>query len=766
MLALIHPALGQSVPGDEQVITLGEFNVTAEAASGYRATNAITATGIGARISDVPIAISVVTNELIQDMASLEMREALNYVPGVLTNPRGESTVVIRGFSGLISYRNGQYRRQLMTTWNIDRIEVIKGPSAIFFGAVRPGGIVNNVTIKPVLTNTFTDAKLTVGTYDHYQAEFYHNQALTDNFAIRVGAGLIDSGGERDFEYKDEYYFGFSALWKPTVNQQLTLDVESINRKVFYLSAYPYRALANSLVYRVPGAITAQANVNQATTTADSANRAYLNSLGYSGTVGAANFYPLFDMFAPMDYKTALAHDARQTQESQTVDLDYLLQLRDNLVWQTTLNWAMDDTAGLQPSSGETRPYADGSVRFRTEDFINVRYSWNVHNKLTWRFDLGPSSHTLQFGHEIQNVLFERPGYFDAQNRYNDSPVGAFTYRHTPGVTPPVSVEALHAASGQNFNIVRKRTEINRGLFIVDQARFLQNRLHVLAGARYNSFGGDIRYNRPVANSSLSAAQGGLASTDVIGAKSAWTPQFGVLFKIVPQLSLFATYSESIEPNFQLDADGVASEPVQSDSIDVGLKAEALDGRLTATLAYYDISRDNLAYRDTARELASGRSPYFIFGNSEASEGVELDVNWSPVDNFNVIGGWSHVMTAETTRSNNATFVGRRFGGIPENTYFLWGRYTFSEGALPGLTVGAGLRHSDATNLSQDPQIAVTLPSFTVFDAMASYRLPVAGRDLRLQLNVKNLTDKLYREGSDGFFARKREIFLSASMRF
>ncbi|HEX2100136.1 MAG TPA: TonB-dependent receptor, partial [Candidatus Synoicihabitans sp.] len=756
----------QTAPVDDATITLAEFTVSAEQTSGYRATNAITATGIGAKISDVPIAISVVTGQLIQDMAGLEMREALNYVPGVLTNPRGESTVVIRGFSGLISYRNGQYRRQLMTTWNMDRIEVIKGPSAIFFGAVRPGGIVNNVTIKPVFTGNFTDVKATVGSYDHYQGEFFHNQVINDQLAIRVGAGVIDSGGERDFEYKDEFYFGASAIWKPTANQQLTLDLESINREVFYLSAYPYRALANSKVYGVPAAITAQANVNQVTTSSDTANRAYLTSLGFSGTVGAPNFYPLFDMFAPYDYETAIAHDAKQTQESQTVDLDYLLQIRDNLVWQTTLNWSMDDTAGLQPSAGETRPYANGSIRFRTEDFINVRYAWNVHNKLTWRFDLGPSSHTLQFGHEIQNVLFERPGYLDAQNRYNDSPFGAFTYNYTPGMTPPVSVQALRAASGQNFNIVRDRTEINRGAFIVDQARFFNDRVHVLAGARYNSFSGDIKYNRPVSNSSLSAANGGLATTDVIGAKSAWTPQYGVLFKVVPQVSLFATYSESIEPNFQLDADGVPSEPVESESIDFGVKAEFLDGRVTSTLAYYDISRDNLAYRDTTREIATGRSPYFVFGNSEASEGLELDVNWSPTDNFNVIAGWSHVMTAETTASNNTTFVGRRFGGIPENSYFFWGRYTLTDGPLSGLVLGAGVRHNDSTNLSQDPQIDVTLPSFTVYDAMLSYKLPVAGRDLRLQLNVKNLTDKLYREGSDGFFAKRREIFLSASMRF
>ena len=117
-------ALAQTAPAsadsgnDEDIIQLSDFVVTTERTAGYRATNAITATGIGAQIGETPLAISVVTNELMQDASAFEMREALNFVPGVLTNPRSESAVTIRGFGGLISYRNGQYRRQLLTDAN------------------------------------------------------------------------------------------------------------------------------------------------------------------------------------------------------------------------------------------------------------------------------------------------------------------------------------------------------------------------------------------------------------------------------------------------------------------------------------------------------------------------------------------------------------------------------------------------------------------------------------------------------------------------
>lgn len=759
----------------DEVISLDEFVVSSDKASGYRATNAISATGIGTKIGDTPLAISVVTSELMADTGLNDVREALNMVPGVLTNPVNESRAVIRGFTGLIAYRNGQYRRQLMTTWNLSQVEVIKGPAAIFFGAVRPGGIINTVTTKPVFTGNFTEVKASAGNQSYLKGELYSNQVLNDKLAIRVGIGGIDSGGIRDFEYKHESYAGLSAIFKPTASQQITLDLESIDREVFYLSSYPVRSLVNSKVFGVPGAIAAQANINRQTTTADTANRAYLTSLGYSTAVGAANFVPLYDSFAPYSYTESLSNDARQIQRSRTVDLDYLLKITDSLVWLTNLNYAFDNTSGLQPSDGDTRPYADGSVRFRTENFINIRKSYNFDNKLTWRFDLGPTKHTVQFGQEFQRVIFDRPGFYNPVNKtYNNSPgnntvsgvPNQYVTYFYPGGSTPVSLNAVYAASGQTFSIDRKNYDDAFGYFVVDQAKLFDERLLVLAGARYNAFKARVTYDKPVSNSSQSAKNGGLADYDIGKGKGGITPQAGVLFKLTPALGVFGTYSESIEANTAIDADGNASEPVESQSLDFGLKAELMDGRLTATLAYYDIKRQNLAYADTDKQIATGRSPYFIFGNSEASKGLELETNWAPNDNYNLIAGWSRTTEAETTKSNNPTFVGRRFGGAPENTYNLWNRYNFTTGSLKNFSLGVGLQHNDGCTLSQDPTIVVWIPAFTSYNAMASYKFKFGHRDIRAQLNVKNLTDKRYREGADGYFAPSRSIYLSLATRF
>jgi iron complex outermembrane receptor protein len=748
---------------NETPLTLQEFSVTAEKADGYRATTSITATGIGSKIIDTPIAINVITEELIEDVSAFELREALNLVPGVITSTRSESSFNIRGFGGNISYRNGQYRRQLHTTWNVERAEVIKGPSSIFFGAVRPSGVVNFVTTKPMLGETFTDVKLTVGSYDHYRAEVFHNAPLGEKLALRVGLGAVDTKGDRQFEFRDEYYVGASLLWKPTPNQQIVLDLENINRKQFYLNAYAGRAITNSR-YIFNGAVPP---ANQVSQTAEAHTRAWLNANGFASIPTYDSYAAVYGPERGEGYGVALAFDARSNYESKTVDLQYLAKVSDNLVWQTDLNYSLDDAYGLQPATGDTNVYSDGSQRFRVEEFINIRDTINIDNKFTWRFELGGSKHTVQVGQEYQRVVFNRPGYFDSNNRYNNSPFGAYVYNHRPGIDAPVSLRALMNAGGQSFNIAFDRTEINEGYYIVDQVTLFDDRLFLLGGARYNRYSGDIVYTRPVANSSLSpTSPGGLSNFDRLGDEGGWTPQFGALFKVRPGLSAYATYSESIEPNFALDADGNPAEAVESSGWELGLKSSLLNDRLTSTLTYYTINRGNLSYRDTARELATGRSPYYIFGNEEEGDGLEFDINWSVTDNYQVIFGWGHIIEAQQTKSNGVAIDGPRFGYLPDNMYTMWNRYRFSTGPLKGLTLGLGIRRNEEATVSTSSQNSIVVNGFTTADLMIGYNVRIGERDVRLQLNAKNVTDKLYRANSDGYLEDGRRVFFSASTRF
>ncbi|MDP3070410.1 MAG: TonB-dependent receptor [Opitutaceae bacterium] len=758
-LATAQTAPSPARSGDE-LIKLEEFTVSDSTVSGYRATNSITATGIGMKISETPIPISVVTSELISDVAADTLSEALTYVPGVGTSPRNESTFLVRGFSGLISYRNGQYRRQLFTTYNVDRVEVAKGAAGIFFGTVRPGGVINYITRRPKLDQkASTELRLAVGQDSYYKGEIYTNQPLAKNFGYSVGLAVLDAGGDQDFEYLRERFLNVGFAWRHGDRHSVQLEFENIERSRFYQSSYGSRAVTNSRWLNNPAAIAFP--VNQNTTAAATAMRNWLNSQGFSASALAANFVPTFDIFAPIygprdprGRTVSLTSDARQTQRSKTVDLDYLFKISKSLVWQTNLNWAYDNTSGIQPNNGDLNPYADGSLRFQTESFINKRYSYNIDNRVNWRFDAAGGRHVWMLGQELQSVDFLRPGYRNAAGQYNNSPLGSFVTNFRPGLGAYASVYQSLNASGQDFNINRHTIEDQHGFFFAGQSNFLSQRLFLIYGGRYTKFTQKYTYSVPVTNGQRGEAEPGLS------------PQAAILFKLTPEISVFANGSRAIEPNYSIDADGNGAEPIKSKSADFGLKTELLKGRLVSTITYYDLERGNLAFRDVAREASTGRSPYFVYGNTESSSGLEADFNLSPTDNYQLMFSYNHFTKAEVTKSNDLTRIGAPLSYNPTTSYKLWNRYTFSSGELKGLTLGAGLRHSSSARLSGDPLNRVMMPAFTVYDAMASYAFTVGGRRITAQLNVKNVADKLYRDGTDGYFANLRNITLSLRTKF
>ena len=544
-LILVPAAFAQSGSSQESVISLDEFNVSAEQATGYRAGTSLTATGVGAAIMDTPITINVLTGEFLQDTAVSELREALQFVPGIGTTPRNEAEFTIRGFTGNISYRNGQYRRQNYTSWNIDRVEVLKGPSAIFFGTVRPGGAINYITKRPVLGRQFTDVNVAVGTEDYYKGGVFTNIPAGDDVAFRFGVGGLDSGGKGDFAYRRETYLGGSMLWQITPNQQLIVDLETVHRNNYMESSRGYAISHSDYLFNpnVPAGMT---------------SRQWLDSQGRQDEPSFNIFAPIFPADDPYGRYWGYSSDSFEKFISRTVDLEYLARIGESIVWQTQLNYGYDEQPGMRSNNGDQTPFADGTVAFRFEEWNNIRDSYNAKNKLTWRYSIGGSNHTLQVGHEFQRVIFDKPGYYDpVASRYNGSLLSDLI-PFNPRTDPRPSGRAAIRATGQTFDIRREITEDAEAYYIVNQSRFFDDRLHALYGARNNKLSRDVKYTRSVTNPDTG-----------LGSPEGWTPQLGALYQPRPDLSLFAVYSRSIEPNYAVDADGNSAQPIETEGVEL-----------------------------------------------------------------------------------------------------------------------------------------------------------------------------------------------------
>jgi iron complex outermembrane receptor protein len=731
----------QTTSPNDDVIRLSEFNVTAEKSNGYVATNAITATGIGTKIADVPIPINVMTGDFINDFTAQKMTDIINWVPGVITRPDYESEIRIRGFSGLQLYRNGFYRRQNYPTWNVDRIEFIKGAASVFFGVVRPGGVINYITGKPTFDENSSTLKVTTGSGSLIKGESYTNLKLSDDFALRLGLGYSDGGGFRNNEFNHEAYTGLGASWKLSSKSQLTVDLERVYRKFTDLQASGGIAYTNSAYFGNP-TVPANQSPRQWVAANFGATAPVFNTW--------ASIYPAND---PQGHRYMVLSDPWTELQSRTVDAVYALQITDSLVFTSSANYAYDYFQELRSINGDQEAYADGTVNFRVGNFGNIRDSYNFNNKLTWRFDLAGTKNTLQFGQELFDVIQQTPGWFTGSGNFQDGRYSAFQ-RRSLATQPPLDGMAAVNANGQTFNMNRRRFDRFQGYYIINQMELDNGKLHLLYGARYNDAQRHVVYSQHVGNAEPRSS-----------AKKT-TPELGALYKLTKDVGLFAVYSKTLEVPFGADVTGRPVDPVNNTGYDIGVKTDYFGGRLASTITYYWLQRDHVASTDTAKVIATGLSPWYTYGDTQVSRGAEAELTWTPVNHWQVIAGYSHSFENKTTASTNPLNVGLPLGSLPDNVYTLWTRYQFADGAIKGLALGGGLRHADSVRTLSDPFIVVQNPSFTVFDLMASYPLNWNAHKMTLQLNIKNVFDKWYRDGPSGAWAPPRQIFFSVATKF
>lgn len=216
----------------------------------------------------------------------------------------------------------------------------------------------------------------------------------------------------------------------------------------------------------------------------------------------------------------------------------------------------------------------------------------------------------------------------------------------------------------------------------------------------------------------------------------AFSPRVGIVYQPIEPLSLYASFSRSFAPNFGITSDGEPLEPERGTQYEIGARAELLDGRLSTNLAFYDLTKTNIADSDP-------NDPTFTFSvaiGEQRSRGVELDVIGEPLPGWNLIASYAYT-DAKITEGVFGISDGNRPANVPEHSASLWSTYEIQQGTLEGLGFGLGLfvvgeRPGDDANTFE-------LPSYLRTDAALYYR-----RDnWRVGVNVRNLFDINYYEG-------------------
>jgi catecholate siderophore receptor len=222
-MALAVPAVaGEYIEGGDQCEDCRTIIVTG-ASTGYVAQDIVTATKTDTPILDVPQTIHVVTREQLDDQAQYSLGEVLRYVPGT-TVGQGEGNrdqITLRGQNTSADFfldgvrDDVQYYRGL---YNVERVEVLKGPYALIFGRGGGGGIINRVQKTPIADETFGAARASINSFGGWDLSADLNAPLGDKAAVRLNATYEKMESDRRFVDGERY------AWNPYLAVDLSDD--------------------------------------------------------------------------------------------------------------------------------------------------------------------------------------------------------------------------------------------------------------------------------------------------------------------------------------------------------------------------------------------------------------------------------------------------------------------------------------------------------------------------------------------------------------
>ena len=538
------PALAEV---DADAGSVSTLVVTAPRDVDYGAKRTSTATKTDTPLRDVPQSVTVITDQLIRDQSIQNLSDVFRYVPGVGVG-QGEGhrdAPTIRGNATTADFFvNGvrddvQYIRDL---YNVERVEVLKGPNAMIFGRGGGGGVVNRVT----KTADGSDERVLtaeIGSWDHKRFTVDLSKGLNDGLSGRV-VGLFErSESFRNFVNIERWGVNPSLAWRNSDGLTVSLAYEHFN--------------------------------DDRTT-----------DRGVPSFNGRPSPAP----------RRAFFGDPERSYATTNVDLATLAveyAVSDDLILRNrTVYGDYDKTyANIFPGGAAVAGFTGAPATYPLQAYRNISPRENLFNQtdVVWKTSWGGMSHTLlagaEFGHQTTSNL-RLTGHFNTVT-------GPTTLTGNPFVDPTRrGLPIFFTNTGSDANNHVKATVA--AAYLQDQVD-VTDQLQLLAGVRFDSFDLDFHDRRASTT----------GRRDFSRRDELLSPRLGLVFKPVAPVSLYASYSVSYLPASgdqfsSLTASSETLEPEEFENLELGAKWE-INPDLLLTLAIYRLDRENSTSPDPLR---------------------------------------------------------------------------------------------------------------------------------------------------------------------
>jgi outer membrane receptor protein involved in Fe transport len=210
---------------------LSDFVVTENESISYDSANSSLMTKTNELIKNTPINLSAVNQMLIDDLGIKTTEDLAQISSSIDTDPTGYSLdqIRIRGFRNVFTYYNGFRRNLPRDSYNIFRIDIIKGSNSLIFGQASPGGSVNAM---PLIANFRDDAgsiTLGFGNKDYKRTVLNYNKIINDKLAVRYMLADHSQGYEHAFKKYDLLTNTISVNYRPNKKESILLHLEKVN---------------------------------------------------------------------------------------------------------------------------------------------------------------------------------------------------------------------------------------------------------------------------------------------------------------------------------------------------------------------------------------------------------------------------------------------------------------------------------------------------------------------------------------------------------
>ncbi|TQV88578.1 TonB-dependent receptor [Aliikangiella coralliicola] len=661
-----------------------------------------TASRLGLSSLETPATVETITSDVMRARGYQKLSDAIESLPGVVTgeHPTAPSTFSIRGFTrGQVTVlRDGLWIgpstmvMRPQNTFNLEKIEVLRGPSSVVNGIGAVAGTVNAITRTAKQTDTnLVETLVSYGEFNSHHLGVNASGKMGEKSWYNVSVSDYGSDGYVDRTDLSSTNLNASGLWHINENLGIKFSVDHLEDDV---GSYFGTPLVPISVARDPltSAVTTERGE-----TLDGATR--FNNYNVEDAVAESE-----QTFWRLDFDWQLADNMRLQNTTYSFDAEREWLNAEGYVYCTQV-------VGTCTEIGTVQRYYGYFMLDHEQDLIGNRTTLNIDSQF------GDMDNRFVIGAETISVDFERARGFrrsapqvpgDAVDLYDVVP-GVYGPRELRGISP---------------------TEIDTLAIFAENALQVNDDFNLVAALRYD----EMDLDRKNFNASGELEANGFSR------EYDWTSwRLGAVYNIADKSMIYAQYSDAKDPinsNIFLVNNNQDFDLTSAKQWEVGMKSIWMDGNAETTISYFDIQRDDIFERfslDSATNVG-GRE----------SNGIEISLTMTPSENWRFGANASYTNAEFLGSANFETLAGNTPPNVAEVTANTWLSYNnFAE--LP-LEIGfewhhVGDRYGDNAN-------TVKLKSYALFDIFAAWKAD----NYRISFRVDNAFDEEYVPWSDVFY--------------